>query len=168
MKRKRPWRFLFTFSVLHHNGGVLQEGDEKVACLQVGIQRQFWVVHHYTANIHIKSHWHIITADTILRKVLCNHYGEGAHVHKWNRKKKIYCNLYSVAWPIWDFWDWQWYAFKRGNFTSYGYCGWYNESLSWNFKKVIFYMNCWPNLHQYDCAKALRRMLSKTNNLKNL
>lgn len=49
--RKRARRSQFTFSILHYNGGVLEEGDEKVARLQVGIQRQFWVVHHYTADV---------------------------------------------------------------------------------------------------------------------
>lgn len=38
----------FTFSVLHYDGGVLEEGDEEVAGLQVGIQRQLRVAHHYT------------------------------------------------------------------------------------------------------------------------
>lgn len=51
-KRKRACQYLFTFSVLHHNGGILEEGDEKVTSLQVWIQRQFRVVHHYTANVH--------------------------------------------------------------------------------------------------------------------
>lgn len=41
---------LFTFSILHYNGGILEESNEKVAGLQVGIQRQLWVVHHYTGT----------------------------------------------------------------------------------------------------------------------
>lgn len=36
----------FTFCILHYNGGVLEERDEKVARLQVGVERQLWVVHH--------------------------------------------------------------------------------------------------------------------------
>lgn len=51
--KRRRWRFhseenqeLLTFSVLHYYGGVLEEGNEKVAGLQVGIQRQLWVTHH--------------------------------------------------------------------------------------------------------------------------
>lgn len=45
---------LVTFSVLHYNGGVLEEGNEKIARLQVGIQRQLWVVHHCGTDREIK------------------------------------------------------------------------------------------------------------------
>lgn len=45
-RRKSEGLRLFTFCILHYNGGVLEERDEKVARLQVGIERQLWVVHH--------------------------------------------------------------------------------------------------------------------------
>lgn len=45
--------FPFTFSILHYNGGVLQEGNEKIAGLQVWIQWQLRVVHHCTAKEQI-------------------------------------------------------------------------------------------------------------------
>lgn len=53
---------LFTFSILHYNGGILEEGDKKVAGLQVGIQRQLWVVHHCTTDIQTQRQLHIIPA----------------------------------------------------------------------------------------------------------
>lgn len=41
---------LFTFSILHYDRGILEEGNEKVAGLQVGIQGQLWVIHHCTIS----------------------------------------------------------------------------------------------------------------------
>ena len=44
-----------TFGVLHDDGGVLEEGDEQVAGLQVGVQRQLRVVHRCTAHTDMTS-----------------------------------------------------------------------------------------------------------------
>lgn len=37
VERQQQGESRLTFSVLHHNGGVLEEGDEEVAGLKVGI-----------------------------------------------------------------------------------------------------------------------------------
>lgn len=58
-----------TFSVLHHNGGVLEEGDEEVAGLKVGIERQFWVVHHCNTAFEASHVTNVVEALIILRNV---------------------------------------------------------------------------------------------------
>lgn len=87
---------MFTFSILHYNRGILEEGDEKVAGLQVGIQRQFWVVHHYKVYVQIKLQSNIITAVKILSNIFFKSCGETGYIYKLNSENIIMINQKTV------------------------------------------------------------------------